>query len=43
MGKFRQIFSELSACNTIMAGYYSLTFLLIEKVPYLELSFSPIV
>ena len=28
MGKFYQIFTELSARNTIMAGYYSLTFLL---------------
>ena len=27
MGKFRQIFTELSAHDTIMAGYYSLTFL----------------
>ena len=27
MGKFRQIFMELSAHNTIMVGYYSLTFL----------------
>ena len=27
MGKFRQIFTELSARDTIMAGYYSLTFL----------------
>ena len=26
MGKFRQIYTELSACDTIMAGYYSLTF-----------------
>ena len=28
MGKFRPCLTELSACNTIMAGYYSLTFLL---------------
>ena len=28
MGKFRQSFMELPACNTIMAGYCSLTFLL---------------
>ena len=28
-GKFRQILTELSAQDTIMAGYYSLTFLLI--------------
>ena len=27
MGKFRQIFTELSARDTIVAGYYSLTFL----------------
>ena len=27
MGKFRQIFTELSSRNTIMAGYYSLMFL----------------
>ena len=27
MDKFCQIFTELSAHNTIMAGYYSLTFL----------------
>ena len=27
MGKFRQILTELSARNKIMAGYYSLTFL----------------
>ena len=27
MDKFRQFFSELSARDTIMAGYYSLTFL----------------
>ena len=26
-GKFHQIFKELSARDTIMAGYYSLTFL----------------
>ena len=26
MGKFRQCLTELSACNTIMAGYYSLSF-----------------
>ena len=29
MGKFHQILTELSACNTIMAGYYSLMFLFI--------------
>ena len=28
MGKIHQMFTELSACHTIMAGYYSLTFLL---------------
>ena len=28
MGKFRQIFMELSARDKIMVGYYSLTFLL---------------
>ena len=28
MGKFRQCLTELSARDTIMAGYYSLTFLL---------------
>ena len=28
MGKFCQIFTELSAPDMIMAGYYSLTFLL---------------
>ena len=27
MGKFHQIFTELSAHDMIMAGYYSLTFL----------------
>ena len=27
MGKFHQCLTELSACDTIMAGYYSLTFL----------------
>ena len=27
MGKFRQFLTELSACDMIMAGYYSLTFL----------------
>ena len=27
MGKFHKIFAELSACDTIMAGYYSLMFL----------------
>ena len=27
MGKFRQCLTELSAHDTIMAGYYSLTFL----------------
>ena len=32
MGKFCQIFTELSARDTIMAGYYSLTFLLIIYV-----------
>ena len=31
MGKFRQIFTELSARDTIMAGYYSWTFLLLWK------------
>ena len=30
MGKFRQIFTELSARNKIMLGYYSLTFLLVN-------------
>ena len=29
MGKFRQIFTELSAHDTIMAGYYNLMFLLL--------------
>ena len=29
MGKFRQCLTELSAHDTIMAGYYSLTFLFI--------------
>ena len=28
MGKFRQCLSELSACKMIIAGYYSLMFLL---------------
>ena len=28
MGKFHQCLTELSACETIMAGYYSLKFLL---------------
>ena len=28
MSKFRQCLTELSACDTIMAGYYTLTFLL---------------
>ena len=32
MGKFRQIFTELSACDTIMAGYYSLTFLFFLQI-----------
>ena len=32
MGKFCQIFTELSASDTIMEEYYSLTFLLISKV-----------
>ena len=27
MGKFRQCLTELSACDTIMAGYCSLMFL----------------
>ena len=31
MGKFRHFFTELSARDTIMAGYYSLTFLLALK------------
>ena len=31
MGKFRQCLTELSACNTIMAGYNSLTFLFIDR------------
>ena len=29
MEKFRQVFTELSACNTTMTRYYSLTFLFI--------------
>ena len=32
MGKFGQIFMELSARDTIMAGYHSLTFLLISEL-----------
>ena len=28
MGKFHQCLTELSACDMIMVGYYSLTFLL---------------
>ena len=31
MGKLHQIFMELSACNTIMAGYYSLMFLFLKS------------
>ena len=31
MGKFRQCMTELSAHDTIMAGYYSLTFLFLGK------------
>ena len=30
MGKLRQCLTELSARDTIMAGYYSLTFLLLS-------------
>ena len=30
MGKFCQIFTELSTHDMIMAGYYSLTFLLLH-------------
>ena len=41
MGKFRQIFTELSACGTIMAGYYSLTFLLVICVK-LDILWPPI-
>ena len=32
MGKFRQCLTELSACDTIMARYYRLTFLFL---PYM--------
>ena len=37
MGKFRQIFAELSAHNTLMAGYYSLTFFIFS--PKILISF----
>ena len=33
MGKFHQMFTELSARDTIMAGYYKLTFLLRNMAP----------
>ena len=36
MGKFRQFFTELSAHNTTMAGYYSLAFLLCFFVQVFE-------
>ena len=39
MGKFYQIFTELSARDTIMAGYYSLTFLFVIML-YLMSSFN---
>ena len=35
MGKFRRIVTALSARGTIMAGYYSLTFLFIYSFIYL--------
>ena len=37
MGNFRQILTELSARDTIMAGYYSLTFLFIITIGALDL------
>ena len=33
MGKCLQCLTELSACNMIMVGYYSLTFLFIFLIP----------
>ena len=39
-GQFRQIFIELSARDMIMAGYYSLTFILKSETilrPYIDL------
>ena len=33
MGKFPQCLTELSACDTIMVGYYSLMFLLFFMCP----------
>ena len=32
MGKFRQCLTELSASDSIMAGYYSLTFLFFQVI-----------
>ena len=38
MGKFRQCLTELSACDTMMVGYYSLTFLLWDREPLRRLN-----
>ena len=37
MSKFRQILTELSARNTIMAGYYSLTFFFTDEIVFSDL------
>ena len=47
MGKFRQIFTELSASDTLMVGYYSLMFInnvaVILAITEIKLSLSLIV